>query len=119
VKGKSHEKKWNKPPPGDAAVDLIEDESEDDNFLMTNLALVDRYIEKYVELAIAQPVFHHSKTNKDHPALIQSRNHYHLVAGVCIEYCIHAQRLDLLFQKLYRGESVCRARSNFYYISIQ
>lgn len=60
---------------------------------------VDRFIKKYVDLAISQPPPAANKLL----ATKSNRNHYHLVAGVCIEYCVTSDRETLLFGDLFQA----------------
>jgi len=64
-----------------------------------NRVHIERYIKKYVELAVSQP-------SQSASALLPasssgSRSHFHLVSGVCIEYCMAAGRSTLLFGELF------------------
>lgn len=63
-------------------------------------AEVDSYIVRYADLAVK----HSASTaggvaGRDSDT--QARNHFHLVAGVCIEYCVACARQDVLFSQVY------------------
>lgn len=64
---------------------------------------VDRYIVRYAELAVKHPGAPVAGGSASSSAVssAQSKNHFHLVAGVCIEYCVACARLDLLFSRVY------------------
>jgi hypothetical protein len=59
----------------------------------------DSYLLKYVTLSMDNaPRLPPSST---HGLSTSSRSHYHMMAGVCIEYCLEAMRTDLLFGDVY------------------
>jgi len=60
---------------------------------LTDEVHIERFIKSYVDLAVTQSTSINQGT--------QARNHYHLVAGVCIEYCALTSRFSLLFGPLY------------------
>lgn len=62
-----------------------------------DLLLLERYIKNYVTLAVTQS----TQTINLKNSSIQTRNHYFLVAGVCIEYCIAADLYNLLFTEIF------------------
>lgn len=69
-------------------------------------AELDKYIIRYVELAVKQSAHSHggpaSNSNSTSAGVAaQSKNHYHLVSGVCIEYCVASSRMDVLFAQVY------------------
>jgi hypothetical protein len=53
-------------------------------------------IRRYVEVAV-------SKTSISRHSASQTRNHFHLVAGVCIEYCLECGCLELLFEEVFQA----------------
>lgn len=69
-------------------------------------AEVDRYIIRYAELAVKHPGTGSAALVPNSAAAsavnsAQSKNHFHLVSGVCIEYCIACSHLELLFSHVY------------------
>jgi len=74
---------------------------------------VEQYIRRYVELAVTQPSFASYFRNNSTAAALQGKNHYHLVSGVCIEYCIAAGRLDLLFGEFFDAFVAARQQTVF------
>jgi hypothetical protein len=85
------------------ALDSTSRKSSNNSNNIINKNHLDKYIQNYVNLAISQssPIssFDSNAPSSNHTT--QSRNHYHLVAGICMEYCITADRLNLLFGSLY------------------
>eukprot|EP01034_Spumella_vulgaris_P022103 gene22103-28202_t len=73
---------------------ILENVNKSPSLLVTNAVDIDKCIFRYVELAVRQPAVSSASSAS------QSRNHYHLVAGVCIEYCVATRRLDLLYGEL-------------------
>lgn len=67
-------------------------------------AYLEKYIKKYVDLALAPHSTPSSKSQAHH----NSRNHFSMVAGVCIEYCVSCGREDLLFGELFDVFVGCR-----------
>lgn len=72
-------------------------------------AEVGRYIVRYAELAVKHPGTSLGTgpgaaavaANTTAVSAAQSKNHFHLVSGVCIEYCIACSHLELLFTHVY------------------
>jgi hypothetical protein len=60
---------------------------------------VDSYIVRYADLAVKHAAVPAHAQGGD--AAVQARNHFHLVAGVCIEYCVACVRLEVLFAQVY------------------
>lgn len=95
---------------------ILENVSKTPSLLMTDQTTIDRYIRKYVELAAKQPTISsvasfaagvagagvaNAQSQSHYSSTRSHKNHHHLVAGVCIEYCICAHRLQLLYGELY------------------
>lgn len=79
-------------------------EMTDDSLLLV------RYIKNYVTLAVTQSTQTMNLKNSG----IQTRNHYFLVAGVCIEYCIAANLDKLLFTEIFNSFVVAGQDSVFF-----
>ena len=87
---------------------VIENTRRSPALLASHMTEVVGYIVRYVELAVKHPVViaASDRSSRGAPpsvvrASAQVKNHYHLVAGVCIEYCVACGRLDILFTHVY------------------
>lgn len=67
------------------------------NDVVSDEVHIERFIKSYVDLAVTQS----PNTNQGKSIQSTARNHYHLVAGVCIEYCALTGCYSLLFGPLY------------------
>ncbi len=76
--------------------------------------LLERYIKSYVTLAVTQS----TQTMNLKNSSIQTRNHYFLVAGVCIEYCIAADLYNLLFTEIF-SSFVVASQENVFFDSLE
>lgn len=73
-------------------------------FQSRNNACTERYIRKYIELAVSQPALVLTPGSSG-----TTRSHFHLVSGVCIEYCLAAGRMGLLFGEIFDSfQGVCQ-----------
>jgi len=67
-----------------------------------NKVYTERYIRKYVELAVSQPaLIANSSISTLVMANSSAKSHFHLVSGVCIEFCMAARRFTLLFGEIF------------------
>jgi hypothetical protein len=73
-----------------------------------NLAKVREYITVYVELAMGK-----SKDRRLESSVV-TENNAGLVAGVCIEFCLEANLMDLLFGSLYHQLADANRRTPFF-----
>lgn len=94
---------------------VLENVRRSPNLLQLYGAEVGRYIVRYAELAVKHPGTSTtlgpgvglaggaaaSTAANTAVSAAQSKNHFHLVSGVCIEYCIACSRLELLFSHVY------------------
>lgn len=74
--------------------------------LKTNAERIESCVINYVTLAIQHSAITSVSNRGSFGAIVKqsnavSKTHYHLVAGVCIEYCVLIGRLDLLFNRIY------------------
>lgn len=85
-----------------------------------NKTEVEQYIRKYVDLAVSQPTLMPSYNLSNTAAGpngsigVCAKSHYHLVSGVCIEYCIAAGRPKLLFGELF--DAFANARQGYVFL---
>ena len=86
---------------------VLENVRRSPNLLQLCGAEVDRYIFRYAELSVKHsgPSSVAAASSMVNAMIVvnaaQNKNHFHLVAGVCIEYCVACSRLDLLFSRVY------------------
>jgi len=77
----------------------------DEFFESRNMVIAEIYIRKYVELAVSQQALNSTSSNFGVPGSMSSnstiKSHFHLVSGVCIEYCMASKRLTLLFGEIF------------------
>jgi hypothetical protein len=81
---------------------------------------IDRYILRYIELAVKQPVISVSVSSSSTTPLAASKSavsaaqsHHHLVSGVCIEYCVACNRFELLYGQVYGVFKAAQQHSQF------
>jgi len=90
---------------------VLENIKKAPSLLSANAQEVDKYILTYAELAVKQPTI--ASRAAASTTVQQNRNHYHLVSGVCMEYCIACRRLELLFADIYRIFKVAQQHAVF------
>jgi hypothetical protein len=77
---------------------IVENITKSPALLVTEAEHIRRYIINYTLLAVKRTA--ESSKGTSVTAAKQSKNHFHLVASVCTEYCVATKQFTLLFQEI-------------------
>ena len=79
---------------------------------------IDGYLKKYLDLAVSRQASSYTSSASNlgiagHQGSSSFRNQHQLVAGVCIEYCVAANRMKFLFADVFTVFVACRQESHY------
>lgn len=88
---------------------IVENIQKSPSLLLYEEENIRKYILRYASLAVKRSLAADSNTGSTASRNLHStKNHFHLVASVCVEYCVATKNLSLLFYEIleiFRGES--------------